>query len=409
MAYDKQNWDDIADRLNKSETQYEQAVSYTDKAIAAIAETAAGGGGFGPNWVAAFNAPASVKDSVRASGGLVADGVADDVEINTLLAAHGKVNLSQGDFRLAGTIEPPQRRWLQGSGPSTNLVGASGLSGQFINVTKDHVWLSDFALSGGSESSNTHHINVAVVGTTGFWTGADACFNAQNIISRNSKGNGLRMTGSENRDSKVSKIHVWNATSDGFYFDTPDGNATQLVAGTCGGYGVYANTSNWRISHSKAWYSDKDGFFLSGARNLYTDLEGQDNAWAGIRLNANFSEINGATCDSNSYEGTANVNLYAGLEVGTTRGGGASGGYDLIVTNVQSWDKNEGKRGYNQRSGVRFRAGIRGLVANSIVTGDTAGTHRNVTAGVEWVNPSDATNSANYVGLILSNRIRGVG
>lgn len=369
-------------------------------------------GNYGPNWVAASNASSTVKAAVLGAGGAVCDGTADQSDIASKLASYGEVRLTEGTFTFNASLVPPARKKIMGSGPATVVTGAAALTGSFFSVTNEHIQISDLTIAGGAEATGTHGIFANVTSNTGFTTGSDACLIFERLTCRNVKGNGIRMEGTYNRDSKLSKIHVWNATDTGYYLNSPDGNIEQCIAGTCGGNGFEfaSSSSNWHTVNSKAWYSDKDGWRIGGIRHTFVGIEGQDNAWAGIRMIANNTVLSGWLCDSNSYEGTTYDGIHSGLEVGRTTSDGTtfsnSGGFDISIGPGQSWDKNESARGFKQRSGVRLRSGIRGLTMTGVGTGDPAGTHHNVTAGIEFDSATDLTNAANSVQACLNHRVR---
>ncbi|TXG77816.1 hypothetical protein E6P97_00960 [Patescibacteria group bacterium] len=364
-----------------------------------------GNGGFGPNWVAASNAPTAIKNAVTASGGYVCTGSADHSVINTALGAYGAVYLTEGDFSISGSINMPQGRALLGSGiRATRLNGASGLTGQFISITSDHTQVSRMTISATGQTANG--IDANVTSQSGFTTGADACVVLNELVLRNIGGNGIMMRGSNNRDSKIQNIHVWNATGSGYIISCPDGSMMQCIAGTCGNHGFeVTSASNWRISQCKSWFSDADGFYLNGTRCIFESLEAQDNALAGIRMVGNLCTLTNFTADSNSYEGSANDNVHSGLEIGRLADGSNSGGYSITVNGGQAWDKNEASRGYKQRAGVRVRSGVRSLTLIGVDTGDPTGTHHNVTDGIIFDTPSDINHATNTV-IARSHAVR---
>lgn len=355
-----------------------------------------------PFYVAASNAPTAVKTAVSAAGGAVCDGTADQVEINAALTTYKNVVLTEGDFNITASIVPPRGRSLRGAGAdATRIYAQSGLTGSLISITVDHVSVYQLGLNGNAISADG--INANVTSSTGFATGADACVVLDDIVMRNIAGNGVVMSGSFNRDSKLSKVHVWNATGKSFVFDCPDGSATQCISGSPGSHGFHftTNSANWRVSNSKSWFAVGDGFWIQGARNRVDACEAQDNQWAGFRVNGSLIALDGVTADSNSWvTANANANVHSGIEIGRAFDGTTftnSGGFDISLTNVMAWDKNESARGRAQRSGIRVRTGARGLHIDGFTTGDTAATHFNVTAGIEFDTPSDQTHSSNYV------------
>ena len=376
-----------------------------------IAAVTASAGGFGPNWVAASNAPAEVKNAVQAAGGAVATGTADNALIATKLSSYQAVYLTEGDFTISSTIVMPQGRTLSGSGVrATRLNGATGLTGSFISVTSDHITVTRMTISAGSETS-AHGIDCAITSSTGFTTGADGCTVLTELVLRNIKGDGIRHTGFNNRDSKTYNVHVWNSTGRGFLFDCPDGSAQQIVAGTTGSHGVElgTNSSNWRVTNAKCWFADGDGFLVQSVRHTLMNVEAQDNMLSGIRILGYFITVNGFLADSNSYDGgTGLQNVHSGVEVGRTSAGTNSGGSNVVLANGQAWDKNEGSRGRMQRAGVRLRSSVRDLVLMGVSTGNgTGGSHSNYTAGIEFDNPSDVTHASNLVYAVSHSTLVG--
>lgn len=364
-----------------------------------------GNGGYGPNWVAAASAPTAIKNAVTSAGGYVCDGTGDQAEIMTALTAYEAVYLTEGTFNIASSINMPQGRALFGSGiRATRLNGASGLSGQFISITSDHTQVARMTISGNGQTANG--IDANVTSQTGFTTGADACVVLNELVLRNIGGDGIIMRGSNNRDSKVQNIHVWNASGSGYLISCPDGSMMQCIAGTCGNHGFeVTSASNWRISQCKSWFSDADGFYLNGTRCIFESLEAQDNALAGIRIVGNLCTLTNFTADSNSYEGSANDNIHSGLEIGRLANGTNSGGFSITVNGGQAWDKNESSRGYKQRAGVRVRSGVRGLTLIGVDTGNPTGTHHNVTDGIIFDNVADIDHAENTV-IARSHAVR---
>ena len=367
---------------------------------------AGGAGGYGPNWVASSTAPAAVRTAVTNSGGSVADGTADNVEINAALATYKAVYLTEGTFNIAATITLPQATAIHGSGiGATQILSAAGVSGSLFSITSDHCTISRMTISGNGQTADG--INANVTASTGFTTGQDACTMLFELVLRNIVGDGIIMQGFNNREGKLYNIHVWNATGRSYYLNCPDGSIQQCISGTPGGNGFELGTSasNWRITNCKSWYSNADGFLIQGVRHLLTGLEGQDNAFAGIRILGSLIALEGFTADSNSYEGTLYDNVHSGLEIGRTSAGTNSGGYNITVSGGQSWDKNEGSRGYKQRSGIRVRSGARDLTIVGVDTGDPAATHHNATAGIEFDAPADLNDSSNNI-LAISHDVR---
>lgn len=363
--------------------------------------------GFGPNWVAAYDAPDAIRSAVTAAGGVVAGSTDAGATINTALGTYKAVFLTEGSFPIGTTVVMPQGRSLVGAGPyATQLAGTTATASTLVTVTKDHVTIRGVSLNLGAVPTSTtvHGIDANMTSSTGFWTGSDGCLVVENVVIRNLTGDGVRMQGTYNRDCKLSKIHVWNVAGRGFYLNCPDGSGEQLIAGTCGSHGVMVDSSasNWRLVNCKAWYADGDGFFLSGgARHAVDSCEAQDNALSGFRVCTNLSSFVNCTADSNNYDGSGATGTHSGFDVGITSTAGTSGGYDIQLVGCKSWDKNESSRGYLQAYGFHFRTGVRGLALSGCSTGDPSSTHHNLTAGMLFDTSTDQTHASNLVSSVI--------
>ena len=355
--------------------------------------------------VAASDAPEAVKQGADYR----CDGTADEIEITMALQSHGAVILSPGTFEVNSSITMPQQSSLIGAGTGkTELVGGADLADQFILINMDHCTVANLTISSGDEAAADGIVSNAT-SSSGFVTGADQCTTLTHLVLRNITGDGIVMSGSNNRDCKLSQIHVWNATGMGYHLNCPDGSAHQIVAGTCGSHGVVLGTSssNWRISNAKSWYSDGDGFLIQSVRHTLSQIEAQDNELAGIRILGYFVTVNGFLADSNSWYGDTSLqNVHSGVEVGRTSAGSTSGGSNVILSNGQAWDKNESSRGRCQAYGVRLRTGVRDLVLANISTGNgSGGSHSNYTDGILFDTSSDMTHASNAVVACWSHSV----
>jgi len=366
-----------------------------------------GSGGFGPNWVAASDAPTAVKNAVLAAGGVVADGTNDHLDIESRISAgHRHVCLTQGTFNVASTIDLVRACHLQGSGIEVSILNVvSGMSGRVIygNDT-DHVTVSDLTIDGNGVGSSVNGIEIDGSSNSGYPSHQtqEACTVIQNIQIHDVTGNGIVMTGTYNRDSKLRNIDVHNAGGIGFYINCPDGKMSQCVAGSPGTYGFsFDGAANWHADNCKAWYCPEDGFALgvnnATGRVTLTACEAQDCTKAGFRVvKANAPTLTGCVADSNS-NSSGNTGVWSGFEIYTTSGSYVTGGATL--TGCVAYDKNEGARGYRQHYGFRFGAGVRRLTFVGCNTGDGSN-HHNLTGGVLFNTAGDVTNSQN---VVLSN------
>lgn len=92
----------------------------------------------------------------------LADGTADDVEINAALAAiTGEVRLSEGDFYVTASITPGSRDTLSGAGRATQIRVPSGHNADLhiIDVDYDWVTVKNLAINGNraGQSSGFHN------------------------------------------------------------------------------------------------------------------------------------------------------------------------------------------------------------------------------------------------------------
>ena len=365
-------------------------------------------GGYGPTTVAAADAPAAIKAAVETAGGRVCNGTADQTDIQAALDTYTRVDLTQGTYHLTAGITLPPKTTIAGAGPSSILRGATGMTGTAmitIATNGDHCQVRGLQLDGGDATSTTG-IRADITSQTGFTTGSDACLILDNLLLRRIPGDGITMTGPYNRDAKLTRIQVWQATGRGIHIDCWDGSASMVIAGDSGSHGIMLDTTStsWRLDNCKSWYSSGDGIRIYGWRHTLVACEGQDSQLAGIRVLSDMVTLDACLADSNSYPAATNV--HAGIEIGRLPGDwNYAGGMDCVITGCRASDKDEASRGYHQRSGIRVRGGIRGLALIGGSTGDPTGPEHNVTAGIEWDDPADMTHASNAV-LAISHRVR---
>lgn len=378
--------------------------TYVQAEIAGLGGGGGGNGGYGPNWVAASNAPTAVKSAVLAAGGVVADGTSDQLDIEGRISAgYRHVCLTQGTFNINSTVDLVRACHLQGSGIEVTVLNVqAGITGRVIyGQNTDHVTISDLSISGNNAGSSVHGIEVACASNSGFPShqSQEACTVIQNVQIHDVSGHGVSMSGTYNRDSKLRCIDVHNAGGAGFFINCPDGKMSQCVAGSPGTYGFsFDGAANWHADNCKAWYCPEDGFALgvnnATGRVTLTACEAQDCTKAGFRVvKANAPTLTGCIADSNS-NSSGNVGTWSGFEIYTTSGSYVTGGATL--TGCVAYDKNEGGRGYRQAYGFRFGSGVRRLTFVGCNTGD-ADAHHNLTGGVVFNTAGDASNSANVI------------
>lgn len=396
MPYTPQTWND-----NDTTTPLSAArLTHIEAGITAAQSAAETISAFGPNWIAASNAPAAIRQAVAAANGVVAAGSNDHSTINTALGTYKTVYLTEGTFVFGGSVPVASAHSVFGSGSGTKVTGASGLASSFFTIAADEARVSSLWLDGTGTTSSCHGVDVNVTTSSGFAFGIDACPQLDNLILSNIQGDGVRMQGTVNRSGKLTRVHVYGAAGRGFYLNSPGGSIDQCAAVSCGSHGFMVDTlgTNWRITNARAYSNTLDGFYVLGQRHTLTGVEAQDNKLAGFRLVCTQSNLLGFVADSNSWAtSNANTNLYSGVEVGRNSDGTFTGGMDISISGGQAWDRNDSSRGRAQRSGIRVRTGALGLSIVGVTTGDSTGTLYNVTKGIEFDTAADQTNAANAI------------
>lgn len=362
---------------------------------------------FGPNWVCSNNAPTAIKNAVTAAGGAVCSGTNDDLQVASKLASYKAVYLTEGTFNFGAGITIPAQKSVIGSGTASTLITAAlGMTGAFFSVTGDRVNIRNLGIN-SSLATTVNGIYANITSSAGFLFGSDAALVFSDIEMRN-VNDGVTMSGTYNTAGKVARVNVWTPTGRGFVLDSPDGIISECTVSTSGGNGfeTTATSANWKAVACRSYSAQADGYLLNGTGHIFSSCEGNNSKQSAFRLLGTNIVLTNPIADSNSWVvGNANINVYAGIEVGRTSGGGASGGADCTITGGQSWDRNPSTRGRAQRSGVRVATGIRGLSLVGISTGNPTGTIYNVTAGVEWDTAADATDTSNNV-YVVSHRTR---
>lgn len=413
-------------------TRADAAQARADEAYALAVKNASGNptaavpGGYGPSNVAFVDSLDSVKNSVRACGGLVLDGASDASDLQNHWNYYQAIQLLPGTGYLKNHLLAPSRGSWKGSGALTNIKGSKGLKGEYILIQGDHVTISDTRFTGGTEeqlgdtladgtkSPGVAHIRANVPEKlSDFITGEDACFCMFNIISSQAHGDGVVVEGFNARDTKVHTIHVHDAAGRGYFLNSPDGKFYDLVSGSSGSHGLETgnNSANLHIS-GKFWYSGDgkdgtkgDGIRLGGSRHTLNDWEAQDNDLAGLRVLGNLIRIGIGLADSNSFNGGQGYSgRHSGVEIGllpatsATAYGSPSGGFNIKLSDVDAWDKGEGSRKglWCQKNGITIRSGVAHLNLVNIQTGSTesTATHRNLQGGVVFLGGQNSINSS---------------
>jgi len=318
--------------------------------------------------VAASTEPTTVKNAAD----YVCDNTADQVQINAALASVGTESVSGNAKGNNGGMVVLIGRQFTISGPvllpsQTELVGAYGKSGTWLScagsyapgenggmvelatLNTQYTVIRDLGLDGNS-------VNVCGVRHE-MSTGQeyDGYHVAKNMYIWNVGRHGiysLNQSGGRLRGNMYSQMRILNPGGYGVYSESPDSFYEMIDVGSAGtaiggknGHGFFCGHSNNRYVNCKAWFSDGDGFHITGGRdNQLTACESQDNERHGYYINSGRTTLSSCCADSNSHDGSGGAGIGDGFYVS---GGG---------TNIHgsSTDKNESGRGRQQRYGVNI-------------------------------------------------------
>jgi hypothetical protein len=199
---------------------------------------------------------------------------------------------------------------------TTNLTGASGLSGITISNNNVSLDLNGFALLGVPGSLY-----------------AVAFANSQtNVIVRNGTMTGWRMgvheVGGFSRNLVLDGVAIFGSATDGILMDS-SATLRNCVCSSNAAIGI--SVTGWEISDCSAGYNVNSGIELNSqgiVRNCWSGYNGnygievlsglvlgclvQNNAWSGIQVVGQGSVINGNVCLDNN---TSASSSYAGIRV----------------------------------------------------------------------------------------------
>jgi parallel beta-helix repeat protein len=200
--------------------------------------------------VAASNSPQAVRDAAD----YVADGTADQTEINAALtaAAGGKVYLAEGTYTVNASISIPNNTTLAGAGAGTliTIPNSHNTSIDVITntdqVTGTGVTIQDLKIDGNRANQTTGTMNGIYLNNMGSGTGASAVkgayINAVQIVQI--RGNGVQLVDSSN--NKIEAVSMVGTNTYGFNirnsssFNTIINNSIMGVTGSAGstGWGI---------------------------------------------------------------------------------------------------------------------------------------------------------------------------
>lgn len=350
-------------------------------------------------FVAAFDAP----DSVKASANFICDGTSDQAEINQaidqLQPQGGKVCLSAGTFNVTGAIRMRRRTMLVGQNRATiiNAVGTwdaydgstpGGVVEPYDDGT-DKTFVSHIAINGKKwANTNVKGLYYNVTRKDEFDEFSDAIHRFTHIYIYATKSHGVHFKGAHMRDTMVDQIRVIDPGTEGdtdvrgFLLEAPDCHYSNLIVGSCSGIGINVKGSNNHFVNCKSWFSNGDGWRIQAVRGMYNTCEAQDNEEHGFFCGSGPNSFVSCHADSNSYKSenpSDNTNQYDGFHLPY--------GSRIQLVGCSAYDKNEGGRGLQQRYGF--------YLGSSVSHSQVLGTGRDNVSGS--VGGNGATGATNWV------------
>lgn len=342
--------------------------------------------------VAASNSSQALKDAAD----YVADGTADESEINSALtaAAGGTVYLAEGTYVAAGTILVPNNTILVGAGNGTTIeLGDLDATDNLIenkdstsgNATPGSgVVIRDLKLDGRSDLNTTGTQYGVYFSDMGSGTGASAVQGAtiENLRITRFRNDGAYLTASSNNTITANNFRNNGAV----------------------GLSINASSNNNVISNNRFQGNGAEGFVLSSSS--YNNISG-NNSEANTTLGMNFTSggsrntISGNNINSNGASGMRLSGETRSTIVGNViRGGGASnyGIYMLNSSNNNAVSSNNiydtGSAGYT--NGIFLDIASYNNLTNNVI-GDSS---CNFECNAININNAGATNN-----FIASNNI----
>lgn len=256
------------------------------------------------------------------------DGTADEVQINTAIAAcaatGGKVILSDGLFTIAAPILMKTGVTLVGQGrAATRIKVASGFVGNAMIALNDvNVHLTavrDLYLDGNSKTLNASSQTINGVwynNSAGSFTGTpssspDPVHTVESLYIRDVSGCGVNLSGvaepddatttsGNTRESRFINVFVFGSGRYGWFCISPD---SFFVA--CTGAATATNYDAWLIRSSnnryvacKGYYAGRDGFRVLGTRHEFSACEAQDAGRHGWSLEGYWNTFSACASDS---------------------------------------------------------------------------------------------------------------
>jgi parallel beta-helix repeat protein len=240
--------------------------------------------------VAASNSPQAVRDSAD----YVADGTADQTEINAALtaAAGGKVYLAEGTYTVNASISIPNNTTLAGAGVGT-LITIPNSHNANINVitntdqtTGTGVTIQDLQIDGNRTNQ-----------TSGDMRGID--------FSNMGGGSG----GSARQGAKLTNLIVTSMRTSGIRFEFSSNNTltnNTVKSGTFGTGFFFSSSSNNIFTNNISQGNARGFYFISSTNNTLTGNIAEGNANEGISLDSSSNN----TLTGNIVQGNGNSGIY---------------------------------------------------------------------------------------------------
>ncbi|HRF28156.1 MAG TPA: carbohydrate binding domain-containing protein [Candidatus Saccharibacteria bacterium] len=267
--------------------------------------------------VAASNSSQAMKDAAD----YVADGTADESEINSALtaAAGGQVYLAEGTYVAAATISIPNNTILAGAGRGTvielgNLDSTENLIENSDTTTGTGVVIRDLKLDGRSD-----------LNTAGTQYGI--------YLNGMGSGSGSSAIGG----ATISNISATRFRNDAVYLTASSNNkvtSSTFRANTGAGLSLNSSSSYNVINDSQSQGNSAEGFLISGSNhNTFSGNNSQSNSTYGFNFQSGSARntVSGNSISENPSAGIRMSGETRSTVVGNTIRGGGSNVYGIYL------------------------------------------------------------------------------
>ena len=240
--------------------------------------------------------PASVAELNTALAGLAA-------EVGERLGG-GRYVLPAGTLEVDETVQIPGHVYLDGEGPGTVLLAASGFTGNMVEnaaTTDRRFGIRNLTLDGNGESCYGIFFNTPAGGGPEF---ADGMWRISDLLVVGTD-NGVTLQG--RGDGRVYGVDIRDSAQKGLVCESPDNYLDGVIIGGAGSTGFEVSEANNRFTGCKAYYNG-----LTDATNghafwihdtilcTFQSCEAQDATCHGFYLNgADHMDLQGVIADSN--------------------------------------------------------------------------------------------------------------